>query len=283
MILEMQAARLDEIRSVQKVDTNFKPKEKVEKVETESIKAETIKSDIKSTYQTNDIHKKYEAKISALQMADSGLSKDREILTKMEDLVKNTDFTALSHDEKVDIEEKLIKYVDDINKISINQEFDGKPLLDGSYTDSDTDNNKIEVRLERVDSQTLGLSVDNISKVSLDSVRIQGESYMPPYTFDVTEPAGASTALSVIGTAISKIDSYRREVTINISELTRYPECLELDQSAYSAEQAKIRSAEVARRQVEQLQNAIRYEINLAQRSQKIEPNRNVVDLFLNN
>ncbi|MCQ2978578.1 MAG: hypothetical protein MJ245_02145 [Clostridia bacterium] len=280
MILEMQAARVEQSTLVQEVKSS-KPKVIEAPKREDVITLDKLDDKVVETIRKNDVHTKYQEKITALQIADGGLSKDREILTKMQDLVKNTDFDSLSRDEKVEIEEQLIKYVDDINKISINTEFDGKPLLDGSYTDSDTDNNKIEAKIERVDSQTLGLSVDNISKISLESVRVAGESYMPPYTFDVTEPAGASTALSVIGTAISKIDSYRREVTINISELTRYPECLELDQSAYSAEQAKIRSAEQARRQVEQLQNSIRYQISQAQHSQKIVASDNVIDLFI--
>lgn len=287
MILEMQAAGQvtsslrQEIRPVKREEKVDVSREET-KVKEEAVKAETLKDSTRETFKVNDTHEKYETKISTMQVVDSKLAKDREILSKMKELVETTDFDSLTREEKVDVQEKLIKYVDDINKISLNTKFKNKTLLDGSYKDSDTDNNRIEVKIARVDSQTLGLSVDNISKLKLDSVRVAGENYMPPYTFDVTKPSGASTALSVIGTAISKIDSYRREVTIDIGKLSRYPECLEMDQKAYSQEQAKIRNAEYARRVVAQLQNSIRAQILEAQRSQVVNASESVVKLFMN-
>lgn len=265
MVLEMQAAKLENKPDINLTRTEVKVKS--EMIQEVDVAAEAdIKTDVTQakTFKVDDVIKNYETKVSTLQEAVKAYDKDKEILTKMKDIVETSDFENMTREEKVDTMETLIKYVDDINKVSINTKFENKTLLDGSYADSDNDNNS-KVELERVDSQTLGLSVDNISKVSLDEVRVAGESYMPPYSFDVTDTAGASTALSVIGSAISKIDSFKRDAMIKIESLTQYPECLELDRSEYSARQADIRNAESARRLVARIQNSIRAQITQAQ------------------
>ena len=242
----------------------------------QEIKTDALKA---RTYRVDDEIKKYETKVSTLQEASKAYAKDKEILTKMKEIVETSDFENMTREEKVDTMETLIKNVDDINKVSLNTKFEDRPLLDGSYADSDNDNNS-KVELERVDSQTLGLSVDNISKVSLDQVRVAGESYMPPYSFDVTDTAGASTALSVIGSAISKIETFQRDAMIKMESLTKYPECLELDRSEYSARQADIRNAESARRLVARIQNSIRAQITKAQ-SQDLAAARSEVERLI--
>lgn len=265
MVLEMQAAKLERETNVAPVKTEVKVKsdmiQEVDVPAKQEIKTDALKA---RTYRVDDEIKKYETKVSTLQEASKAYAKDKEILTKMKEIVETSDFDNMTREEKVDTMETLIKYVDDINKVSLNTKFENRPLLDGSYADSDNDNNS-KVELERVDSQTLGLSVDNISKVSLDQVRVAGESYMPPYSFDVTDTAGASTALSVIGSAISKIETFQRDAMIKMESLTKYPECLELDRSEYSARQADIRNAESARRLVARIQNSIRVQITQAQ------------------
>ena len=265
MVLEMQAAKLERETNVAPVKTEVKVKsdmiQEVDVPAKQEIKTDALKA---RTYRVDDEIKKYETKVSTLQEASKAYAKDKEILTKMKKIVETSDFDNMTREEKVDTMETLIKYVDDINKVSLNTKFENRPLLDGSYADSDNDNNS-KVELERVDSQTLGLSVDNISKVSLDQVRVAGESYMPPYSFDVTDTAGASTALSVIGSAISKIETFQRDAMIKMESLTKYPECLELDRSEYSARQADIRNAESARRLVARIQNSIRAQITQAQ------------------
>lgn len=280
MVLEMQAAKLERNANVTPVKTEVKVKsdmiQEVDVPAKQEIKTDALKA---RTYRVDDEIKKYETKVSTLQEASKAYAKDKEILTKMKEIVETSDFENMTREEKVDTMETLIKYVDDINKVSLNTKFENRPLLDGSYVDSDNDNNS-KVELERVDSQTLGLSVDNISKVSLDQVRVAGESYMPPYSFDVTDTAGASTALSVIGSAISKIETFQRDAMIKIESLTKYPECLELDRSEYSARQADIRNAESARRLVARIQNSIRAQITKAQ-SQDLAAARSEVERLI--
>ena len=280
MVLEMQAAKLERNANVTPVKTEVKVKsdmiQEVDVPAKQEIKTDALKA---RTYRVDDEIKKYETKVSTLQEASKAYAKDKEILTKMKEIVETSDFENMTREEKVDTMETLIKYVDDINKVSLNTKFENRPLLDGSYADSDNDNNS-KVELERVDSQTLGLSVDNISKVSLDQVRVAGESYMPPYSFDVTDTAGASTALSVIGSAISKIETFQRDAMIKIESLTKYPECLELDRSEYSARQADIRNAESARRLVARIQNSIRAQITKAQ-SQDLAAARSEVERLI--
>lgn len=287
MVLEMQAAKIDSRlkQTVSKVDVeSFKLNNckkidtRLERIENDNVEIKLNKEKV-STIEKHEVTIDCEEKVSTLQVVKDALDKDSRILEKMEKLIKESDFENMTREEKVEVQEKLIHYIDDINKISINTKFNDKELLSGSYK-SNNDNN--EIAIERIDSQTLGLSVDNISRLTLDSVRVAGESYMPPYSFDVTNAAGAGAALSIIGSAISKIDSYKRQVIIDMNSLTRYPEILELDRAIYSEEQMKIRNADSARRMVAKIQNSIRFQISKVQRTQTVKASTGMIDLFIN-
>ena len=287
MVLEMQAAKIDSRlkQTVSKLDLEKvklnvinKQEKRLEEIKDNDIEIKLTKEKV-STIEKHELTVNCEEKVSTLQVVRDALEKDTEILNKMQRLIEESNFENIEHSEKVEIQEKLISYIDDINKISINTKFNDKELLSGSY-ESNNDNN--EIAFERIDSQTLGLSVDNISRLTLDSVRVAGESYMPPYSFDVTNAAGAGAALSIIGSAISKIDSYKRQVIIDMNTLTRYPEILEFDRSTYNEEQIKIRYADSARRMVAKIQNSIRFQISKVQRSQTVKASAGIINLFMN-
>jgi len=210
--------------------------------------------------------KNIESDISVFQVSNNALDEDLKILKDIKEQIVKTDFDSLSREERVNIQEDIISKIDVINKKSLSTKFEGKNLLDGSIEKLGNG-----MKLHRVDSQTLGLTVENVSKLKLDDIRVQGESYVPPYSFDISTVGGSSTALSVINVAISKINDITIEYKKNINELMQYPEILELDRSEYCDNVNKIHDIESARRIITKLRSSVSSKISETQNLQRMK------------
>lgn len=166
-----------------------------------------------------------------LQTADGGMARISDILQRMKALATQSYSGSVTTSERTYIESEYSELMDEIDGIASSTRYNGVSLLDGNgvYTSgvdfmvgtSTTD--VIQVKIADVDSTALGINASSVSS-----------------------SANASSAVSLLDSAISTISSARASVGATMSRFDFRSQTIATSEENLSAAQSAVMDADVA-------------------------------------
>lgn len=169
---------------------------------------------------------------SILQIADGGLSRISDILTRLKTLAAQSNSGSVDDDQRTnDIDVEFQELLEEIDDITSTTAYNGQSLLDGSSqyaTGVD-----FMVGTATTDTITVTLASADTTALSIDSA-------------DVTTQANAETALGLIDTAIETISSQRAQVGAVMSRFDYHAEQIATMEENTDAAASAVMDVDVA-------------------------------------
>jgi flagellin len=188
--------------------------------------------------------------ISVVQTAEGALTETHSILQRMRTLaVQASNDGGLSDTAKQNIQDEIGELTTELDRIASTTEFNGKKLLDGSYTGTfqvganTGDANQITVDLSTTALASLGVTgVSGTSGLSANGLGISG--------IDVTSTTGAASAIDDIDAAIQGVSAARSKLGAIQNRLDHTINNLSVASENLSASESRIRDTDMAQEMV---------------------------------
>lgn len=179
---------------------------------------------------------------SILQTADGGASNISDILARMKSLASQSASGTVTDSSRAYIQAEFSELTSQIDSIATGTRYSGQSLLDGSSAFAAG----VSVLVGSASTDTITVTLDDLKSATLGLG-----------TLDISNLAGATTALTAIDTAIDTVSAARAAIgaqesrfNFSASSISTQTENLQAANSAITdvdiaAEQAKLSSAEV--------------------------------------
>lgn len=167
--------------------------------------------------------------ISLIQTAEGALNETHDILQRMRELaVQSANDTNTDADRK-ELQAELAELTTEIDRIAETTQFNTKPLLDGSVTDT----GKLTFHIGANNGQNMELT---ISSMSASGLLISGLS--------ISGQASADAAITTIQNAIDKVSSERSKLGANQNRLEHTINNLGTSSENLTAAESRIRDVD---------------------------------------
>ncbi|MEK6589863.1 MAG: flagellin [Nitrospinota bacterium] len=179
--------------------------------------------------------------ISIINTAEGALSQQASMLTRMRELAAQASTGSVGSTERQTIQREFAALRDEIDRITTVTEFNGQKLVDGSLSSSISATNQIVIQIgfKSTSNDRINLNT-TIDLTSMDSTGLAIQN------LSVTAAAQALTALSSIGSAISKVTDARGRLGAVQNRFTYTIANLQTSSENLQAAESQIREADYA-------------------------------------
>ncbi|WP_217586182.1 flagellin Hag [Lentibacillus saliphilus] len=215
--------------------------------------------------------------ISLIQTAEGALTETHSILQRMRELtVQAGNVGTQEGDDLQAIQDEMDALIEEIDGISARTEFNGKTLLDGSFSGA---TNELIFQIGANIGQSLGVNISDMSASGLgvDAVDVAAFS-------GVTDPAAlsglVSGALGSIDAAITSVSKQRSELGAVQNRLEHTINNLGASQENLTAAESRIRDVDMAKEMMEFTKNNILTQASQAMLAQANQTPQGVLQLL---
>lgn len=168
--------------------------------------------------------------ISLVQIAEGGLQADHNALQRMRELAVQAASDTNQREDRQTIDAEVQQLVQEIDQVSETTDFNGKPLLDGSFAD-----NPLYIQAGANERQIMEISIGAVDAESLGVGDV-----------DVQERAGASDAIGSIDNAINNLSMERARLGAMQNRLEFRTNNLNIQAENTTAAESRARDADMA-------------------------------------
>ncbi len=168
--------------------------------------------------------------VSMIAVAEGASGEVGNLLGRMRELAVQSASETLDDDERAYVQDEYTSLAAEVDRISAVTEFNGKKLTDGSVTTigvqvgiSNTANDQVDITMGDLSATTLGVDTASI---------------------DMSTSGGASSAITVIDSAIDMVSGYRSDYGAAENRLESAQSNLETFAENTSAAESQIRDAD---------------------------------------
>ncbi len=167
--------------------------------------------------------------ITLLQVAEGGTEQIHSMLTRLKELATEAADSTISSDQRTLINNEQTELTGEIDKIANSTKFNGTSLLDGTFTGTfqvgayNSTNDQIAVTIEGTTSTDLGVN-----------------------SLDLTDVAGAQSAMDTIDTAINSLSATRGDIGAYSNKLEYASANLSIGIENTQAAESVIRDVDIA-------------------------------------
>ena len=184
--------------------------------------------------------------VSALQVAEGGMTEIGNILIRMKELALQDSNETLSSNDRNFLNTEFQQLKSEIARISISTKFNGNALLSGAYSTGGTQNRLLlQVGLDNVDADHMTVFISNLGLTALGSI---GEQVLTNMTIALS--AGRAlinvTILQYIDKAINDVSRARSEVGSQLTRLSSTIRNLSINTENLTAANSRIQDVDVA-------------------------------------
>ncbi len=192
--------------------------------------------------------------VSALQVAEGGMTEIGNILIRMKELALQASNETLSTNDRNFLNTEFQQLKSEIARISISTKFNGNALLSGAYSAGGTQNGLLlQVGLDNVDADHMTVFISNLGLTALGSV---GDQVLTNMTIALS--AGrARSMLQYIDEAINDVSRARSEVGSQLARLSSTIRNLSINTQNLTAANSRIRDVDVAQETADLTKNQI--------------------------
>jgi flagellin len=198
--------------------------------------AESLRSDIRVLRQglrnLND-------GISLTNVAEAGLNAQSDILIRMRELAAQSASGTISDPERANLQLEFAQLRNEIDRISNATEFNGQSLLDGSLDSGAGTPVVISFGLDATANSQINLNTE----ADVDDV---DSTFLGIAASDISNQAGAATALTTLDTALDTLTGERASLAAVQNRLTRILPGQAILVENLTAAESQIRDADIA-------------------------------------
>ncbi|MCM3137637.1 flagellin Hag [Bacillus safensis] len=236
--------------------------------------------------------------ISLIQTAEGALTESHAILQRIRELVVQAGNTGTQQEEDLaSIQDEISNLQDEITSISTRTEFNGKKLLDGTYSSKGTDEGgeaqslvfqiganatqQITLNIENMGASVLGTDGTAEGEDGAGSVaRIDVTKFISASGEDGEEAAGFDAQLGIIETAIKQVSAQRSKLGAVQNRLEHTINNLSASAENLTAAESRIRDVDMAKEMSEFTKNNILSQASQAMLAQANQQPQNVLQLL---
>ncbi|ROP44849.1 flagellin [Pseudokineococcus lusitanus] len=220
--------------------------------------------------------------ISVVQTAEGALSTSTAILQRMRDLsVQASNTGGLSDSAKTNIQSEVDQLAEELTRISSTTQFNGKNLLDGSYSGAfqvgANGGEQITVAINA--GGTTALSATGLGVAALD---MEGPSVASVVTAGVSDNSGtgAARAIELLDTAIQTVSTARADLGAKQNRLEMTIKNLNVSVENLTASESRIRDTDMAAEMVSFTKSQILSQAGTAMLAQANQMGQGVLQLL---
>ncbi len=192
--------------------------------------------------------------ISLIQTAEGALNETHDILQRMRELaVQSANDTNDTTTDRAAIQDEVDQLAREITRISETTEFNGKKLLDGTFT-SASGGSALTFQIGANKDQNITL---NISEMDAASLSVGTGDSKTGTGIDVSTQTGANTAIETINAAIKTVATERSNLGSMQNRLEHTINNLSTSSENLTAAESRIRDVDMAKEMMNQTKNSI--------------------------
>ncbi|RAP21128.1 hypothetical protein C2W59_03550 [Bacillus pumilus] len=234
--------------------------------------------------------------ISLIQTAEGALTESHAILQRVRELVVQAGNTGTQQEEDLaSIQDEITNLQDELTSISTRTEFNGKKLLDGTYSSEGTEEGgeaqslvfqiganakqQITLNIENMGASVLG--TDGTAEDGAGSVaKIDVTKFINASDEDGEEADGFDAQLGIIETAIKQVSAQRSKLGAVQNRLEHTINNLSASAENLTAAESRIRDVDMAKEMSEFTKNNILSQASQAMLAQANQQPQNVLQLL---
>ncbi|MER3126743.1 flagellin Hag [Bacillus pumilus] len=234
--------------------------------------------------------------ISLIQTAEGALTESHAILQRVRELVVQAGNTGTQQEEDLaSIQDEITNLQDELTSISTRTEFNGKKLLDGTYSSEGTEEGgeaqslvfqiganakqQITLNIENMGASVLG--TDGTAEDGAGSVaKIDVTTFINASDEDGEEADGFDAQLGIIETAIKQVSAQRSKLGAVQNRLEHTINNLSASAENLTAAESRIRDVDMAKEMSEFTKNNILSQASQAMLAQANQQPQNVLQLL---
>ncbi len=180
--------------------------------------------------------------ISALQVAEGGMTEIGGILIRMKELALQASNETLSGNDRDFLNTEFQQLKSEITRISKSTKFNGNTLLSGAYSSGGTENGLLlQVGIDNVDADHMTVFIANVSLGAL------GSTAQTLTNMTISESAGqARNMLQYLDAAITDLSTARSQAGGQLARLSSIIRNLSVTSQNLTAANSRIRDVDVA-------------------------------------
>ncbi|MGG1696323.1 flagellin Hag [Bacillus zhangzhouensis] len=236
--------------------------------------------------------------ISLIQTAEGALTESHAILQRIRELVVQAGNTGTQQEEDLaSIQDEISNLQDEITSISTRTEFNGKKLLDGTYSSKGTEEGgeaqslvfqiganakqQITLNIENMGASVLGTDGTAEGEDGAGSVAgIDVTKFISASGEDGEEAAGFDAQLGIVETAIKQVSAQRSKLGAVQNRLEHTINNLSASAENLTAAESRIRDVDMAKEMSEFTKNNILSQASQAMLAQANQQPQNVLQLL---
>ncbi|MED4882740.1 flagellin Hag [Bacillus smithii] len=188
--------------------------------------------------------------ISLIQTAEGALNETHSILQRMRELaVQSANDTNDSDTDRKAIQDEMNQLAREITRISETTQFNGKTLLDGTFSGSG-----LVFHIGANQDQEITLT---ISKMDASSLQVGSGDSKTGTGINVSTQSGANAAITIIDNAIKTVATERAKFGAMQNRLEHTINNLSTSSENLSAAESRIRDVDMAKEMMEQTKSSI--------------------------
>ncbi|WP_191566717.1 flagellin Hag [Metabacillus idriensis] len=186
--------------------------------------------------------------ISMIQTAEGALNETHSILQRMRELAVQSSNDTNTTTDRAELQKEFDQLAKETTRIADTTEFNTQKLLDGS----DTDGKVFQIGANA--GQSLTLTIGKMDAATLAVGTGAGEATVG---VDITTQANASTAITLVNTAIETVSGERSKLGATQNRLEHTINNLGTSSENLTAAESRIRDVDMAKEMMEQTKNSI--------------------------
>lgn len=181
--------------------------------------------------------------ISLIQTAEGALNETHSILQRARELAVQASNDTNATSDRTALQTELDQLVEEVDRIADNTKFNGKALLDGTYS-----GDAINIQIGADADQSLALNIKSMKAADLGS----GIDALDLDTF-----TNANAAITAIDSAIEAVSTERANLGANQNRLEHTVTNLNTSSENLTAAESRVRDVDMAKEMMNQTKNSI--------------------------
>lgn len=220
--------------------------------------------------------------ISFIQTTEGYLQESQDILHRMRELAVQSANGVYSDEDRMQIQVEISQLVDEINRIASHAQFNGMNMLTGRFA-AETGENAVTASMWF----QIGANMDQRERVHIGTMTaqglgIQGTSGMAHAAsfISMSTPAKANISISVIDSALRKVNKQRADLGAYQNRLEYASRGLMIGAENLQASESRIRDVDMAKEMVDYTKNQILVQSSTAMLAQANQQTQSVLQLL---
>ncbi|OPJ56050.1 flagellin N-terminal helical domain-containing protein [Alkalithermobacter paradoxus] len=200
--------------------------------------------------------------ISLIQTAEGALNESHAILQRMRELAVQSANDTNTDDDRAELQKEVEQLIEELDRIGENTEFNTQKLLDGSFTGK-------QIHIGANEGQALEIEIQDMtaSGLSVDTV-------------DISNQAGADTAITTLDDAIKTLSAERSQLGAWQNRLEHTIKNLDNASENLQAAESRIRDVDMAKEMMNLSKNNILQQAAQAMLAQANQAPQGVLQLL---